>query len=268
MVTALLALLPVVGGQSHLVPRIHFTRACVNSGGGSRDISGAITLNGTHHSWQLCAEGWHHATSKDLVHWESGGVDLKEWPSGFVVAGEAGEACAGFEGASGAGLVLRCAKNASGASWSFGAPEPMFDVDFYRSASPCPTRGDADRACFAARRANLASRARGPARRKPPPRAGALPLDPFRPFRDRDGLLYAGVALDACNGTTRRAPCAAGGALELWASETLRGGAWTRVPRPMLATNATIFPRRWEAHEFVTVEYLGFGDTRVLLNNA
>ena len=228
MLWPFLACVAAANGQpaAHLIPRIHYTRPCVNPHSGSRDISGAVTIGDTHHVWQLCDEGWHHASSTDFVHWTTGGVDLDEWPSGFVFADDEG-ACAGFRGKEDV-LVLRCATATTGAFWNFSAAEPMMNVSFYRF----------------------------------------LPLDPFRPFRDRDGRYYVGVALDACNATTREAPCGAGGELRLWSSDRPRGGSWSRLPAPMLATNRTVFGDGREAHEFVTVEYVGFGERRVLLNNA
>lgn len=210
------------------MPVLHYTRPCVNEGGGSRDISAAITIDGAHHTWQLCEGGWHHAVSTDLVSWRSLGVDLDEWPSGFVVAADDGRACAGFLGADGAGVSARCAAAVADHPWTFGAERPWFRVDFYRP----------------------------------------LPLDPFRPFRDSDGRYYIGVAMDGCNGTTRAAPCDAGGTLQLWSSASL-DGPWNMLPRPMLATNQSLFAGRSEAHELVTVEFLGFGGgKRALLNNA
>lgn len=51
-------------------PSIHYVPPCVNNT--LVDISGALTAHGTHHAFQICVgEGWHHAASEDLVHWES-----------------------------------------------------------------------------------------------------------------------------------------------------------------------------------------------------
>ena len=54
----------------------------------------------------------------------------------------------------------------------------------------------------------------------------ALPYDPVRPWKDRDGKWYVTIAADGCNATTKATPCAAGGQLALWKGESLRGPWW------------------------------------------
>ena len=69
----------------------------------------------------------------------------------------------------------------------------------------------------------------------------ALPYDPVRPWRDRDGMWYAAISTDGCNATTKRVPCAAGGRLDLWTSPKLHGpGADWKHVRPMITTNKTL----------------------------
>ena len=234
--------------------QLHNTPTCLNAAGGatSRDIAAAITHHGVHHVWQLCGTGWHHSSSSDLVNWFHRGIDLKEWPSGFVVIDPVtDELCAGFRSTTSntannnssssskmlsTPLVLRCAKDnprdlISPFSWS--PPEIMLNVSFWRF----------------------------------------LPYDPFRPFQDDDGQWYAGIALDACNNTktqtrtqtrttTAVPPCPLGGQLNMWTSPYLRGplANWSPVEAPMLTSNRTVFGanRATESYEFVTVDYIGF----------
>jgi hypothetical protein len=196
-------------------PRLHY--APLNQSAG--DIAGALSHDGLHHVWQLTGEdfgggaGWHHRVSSDLTHWraasESDPIGPNDWPSGFAIADEetGGQICVG----------IRCDKckpddpskplcglgkdNTSAcqqpplalrcatnaAATEWGGYEPMFPVVYYRG----------------------------------------LPYDPFRPFRDHNGLWYAGIAGDACNGTTDAVPCAAGGAISIWSSPALRGTYYT-----------------------------------------
>ena len=198
-------------GPAHMHPRLHY--APLNQSAG--DIAGALSHDGLHHVWQLTGEdfgggaGWHHRVSSDLTHWraasESDPIGPNDWPSGFAIADEetGGHICVG----------IRCDKckpddpskplcglgkdNTSAcqqpplalrcatnaAATEWGEYEPMIPVVYYRG----------------------------------------LPYDPFRPFRDHDGLWYAGIAGDACNGTTDAVPCAAGGAISIWSSPALRG---------------------------------------------
>ena len=71
-----------------------------------------------------------------------------------------------------------------------------------------------------------------------------IPHDPFRPFQDEDGRWYAGIAVDACNGTTNAGPCASGGVIAVWSSPKLRGpGAeWQRLPRLLFTNNRSVLP--------------------------
>ena len=224
---------------------IHNRPACLNAPGGasSRDISAAITHDHIHHVFQLCAKGWHHSTSTDLVHWTHRGIGLHEWPSGFVVVDPyTHELCAGFRGSGGstsstsstssASLVLRCAvddhNTTSTQPLAWSTPETMLNVTFWRF----------------------------------------LPLDPFRPFQDTDGQWYVGVALDACNAThfgqnKTTTVCTTGGQIDLWTSPVLRGNhaKWRRTTTPMFTSNTTLFGKtrqpHGEPHEFVTVDFLG-----------
>ena len=235
-------------------PKIHNTPACLNApGGNSHDIAAAITHRGTHHVFQLCGNGWHHSTSSDLVHWMQRGVGLNEWPSGFVVIDEDDPSllCAGFREAQPSdqddekdleldhvSIVLRCASQNDTSSSSpmiWSPPEIIFNVSFWRF----------------------------------------LPYDPFRPFQDKDGRWYAGIAVDACNSTRLLdVGCKAGGQIDLWSSGRLRAHSafdagtntttitnWTRIQTPMFTTNKTLFgPSRLidgEQHEFVTVDLIG-----------
>ena len=221
-----------------LRPRIHYAPPCINdAGGGSRDIAAAVTdPSGTHHVWQLCGAGWHHATSLDLVHWTGVGIGPDDWPSGFAVINpNNGSICAGLRGSSEAGrpwdapLVLRCASDAAATTW--GAPVPLFDVSYYRM----------------------------------------LPYDPFQPFVDDDGQWYVGVAVDGCNSTTRAVPCGAGGQVDLWAAPSLLG-PWRRLAQPMFRSNRTVFGTNGtntEAHELVTMAFARMPGTgyKLLLNN-
>ena len=130
-------------GPPHLHPQLHYTPACLNpqgTSGGSRDIAGALTVRGEHNVWQLCPQGWHRATSVDLVHWRSLGIGPNAWPSGFVTVDEdSGGVCAGMRGSkpipggpsTDAALVLRCLDVRQN-STTWGPEEPLFEVRFYR----------------------------------------------------------------------------------------------------------------------------------------
>jgi len=158
-------------GPTYLAPKIHNSPACLHHNGW-HDIAGALTFKGTHHVFQGCPEanGWHHAASSDLVHWEDlglgpmalhethAGMDSDDSPcSGFVTVDDAGVVCAGFrqcgssKGVAGGQawdvpLELRCAENDNLTLWS--DPIWLYDVFFYR----------------------------------------ALPYDPIRPWKDSDGM--------------------------------------------------------------------------------
>ncbi len=233
---------------------------------GWADIAGALTLNGTHHVFQGCptAGGWHHAASRDLVHFEDRGIHLRaikesyegmvsDSPpcSGFVTVDDEGTPCAGFRqctstsGITGLNpaahpwdvpLELRCAQDARLTSWS--APEYLFPVYFYR----------------------------------------ALPFDPSRPFIDHDGNWYVTISTDGCNATTKTDPCAAGGQLDLWTSPALRGARarWRHLGSMFTSSHTALThhgDHNVENKEFVTVDYIGSmpgdetGRVRVIVNN-
>lgn len=87
----------------------------------------------------------------------------------------------------------------------------------------------------------------------------ALPYDPVRPWKDRDGKWYATIAVDGCNSTTKATPCAAGGQLALFKAVSLKG-PWRQV-NPLFTTNTTksgtaARPGHITA-EFVTPDYIG-----------
>ena len=65
------------------------------------------------------------------------------------------------------------------------------------------------------------------------------------------------ISVDGCNATTRKAPCAAGGQLDLWTSPKLHGdGADWKYVGPMVTTPKTPLDNS-AAHEFVTSGYFG-----------
>ena len=192
--------------------------------------------NGVHHVFQGCPrsslgpepDGWHHAASIDLVHWEDRGIgpgaqdeswhgftSKKPSPpcSGFVTVDDDGAPCAGYRscqsatGLSDSGnpnatwnapLELRCAENANLTQW--GPPDYIFPVYFARG----------------------------------------LPYDPPRPWKDTDGQWYAAISTDGCNYThdyTKSHGCAKGGQLQIYTSPKLHGdGAAWRYIGPMITT--------------------------------
>ena len=254
-------------GPAWMRPRVHY--APLNKSAG--DIAAALSHNGLHHVWQLTQEdlgdgaGWHHRVSRDLVRWRAAShtdpVGPNDWPSGFAVADDeqtAGRICAGMR-------CDRCKPDdpakplcelgkdntsacqqpplalrcaTNDAATVWGSYEPMFPVTYYRG----------------------------------------LPYDPFRPFRDHDGRWYAGIAIDACNGTTNSLPCPAGGAIAVWSSPTLRGpqADWQLEPELLFTNNHSIYPGPMSQHgqaELVTIDFFGAlpGDSsaewRVIFNN-
>ena len=99
-----------------------------------------------------------------------------------------------------------------------------------------------------------------------------------RPWKDADGKWYVGVSTDGCNATTRNMPCGAGGQLDLYVSDALRGprATWKHVG-PMFTSNRTALTGHGDANfqprEFITPEFFGSipgdesGTLRVLTNN-
>ena len=65
---------------------------------GWADIAGALTLNGTHHVFQGCptAGGWHHAASRDLVHFEDRGIHLRAIKESYEGMVSDSPPCSGF----------------------------------------------------------------------------------------------------------------------------------------------------------------------------
>lgn len=255
-------------GPVWMHPRVHY--APLNQTAG--DIAGALSHHGLHHVWQLTQEtfgssgsGWHHRTSRDLVRWqaasESQPVGPADWPSGFAIADDeqtAGRICTGMRCdrckpddptkpmcALGKDNTSTCQQPplalrcaTNDAATEWGTYEPMFPIKYYRG----------------------------------------LPYDPFRPFRDHDGLWYAGIAIDACNGTTNSVPCQAGGAIAVWSSPALRGpkADWQLLPHLLFTNNHSIYPGPMSQHgraELVTIDFFGSlpGDAslewRVIFNN-
>eukprot|EP01045_Picozoa_sp_COSAG04_P017221 COSAG04_NODE_1507_length_6504_cov_1.860734_3_plen_265_part_00 len=223
------------------LPTLHNRPQCIRGprAGGWHDIAAALTLEGRHHVWQGCPPtGWNHAVSDDLVSWRNVGVlstlgaggKPMEMLSGFMTLDQHGVACAGFRPEDPAprwptGLRLRCALDGGNAS-RFGPMEQLFPVPFYRR----------------------------------------LPFDPISPWLDGDGKLYATAALDGCNGTTppcqrgRCPPCAAGGQIALWVSDTgaLHGPSarWRQID-PLFASNRDVLPGVRHEEEFVTPNFIG-----------
>ena len=253
--------------------RLTVAALVVQRAAGWADIAGALTHKGTHHVWQGCPEskvdrhphhhdpgGWHHAASRDQVHWEDRGLgpiereesyegmaSLESPCSGFTVD-DGGVVCAGFRqcgsthGTTGLNpaaqpwdvpLELRCAEDANLTKWS----TPQYIFPFYYNRK--------------------------------------LPYDPTRPWVDTDGRWYATISTDGCNTSfADRGRCAAGGALQLYSSPKLRGAGanWTYIG-PMVVTNKTPLDDSMTA-EFVTSGYFGSvpgdprgGKTRVVTNN-
>lgn len=248
-------------GPAYLHPTIHFTSPIVSNVEGWHDIAGALTHKGVHHIYQ--GQGWNHAVSRDLVHWSKSkyhgptyinktykGMLSDEAPclSGFLTKDVDGTVCAGFRQCSsehGAG-------NAKHHPWdaplelrcsldddmNFWSEHPdyLFNVTFYRG----------------------------------------VPYDPARPWVDADGKWYMLLSFDACNATTQKLPCLAGGELHMWSSKKLRGsGAEWEHLGPVLRSNATVLKIGNLTSEFVTIDYVGMleGDpspahnTRVFFNN-
>lgn len=246
---------PPYPGPAWGVPKVHNSPLCLHTNGW-HDIAAALTVNGTHHVMQGCPgnNGWHHAASTDLVHWQDRGINpvaVNEWGeasspcSGFLVVDDDGAVCAGFRQCSSSRglpgghpwdvpLELRCASDANLTKW--GAPEYIYDVYFNR----------------------------------------ALPYDPVRPWIDADGMWYSTIAVDGCNASS--IPCAAGGREGLWRSPKLHGegAAWEHVG-PMFTSNITVLspfvPGAALNREFVTADYFGAvpgdstGKRRVFTNN-
>ena len=254
-------------GPACMHPRVHYAPLNTTAG----DIAGALSHNGLHHVWQLTEEnfgggsGWHHRVSRDLVRWDAASVSdpvgPNDWPSGFAIADDeqtAGRICAGMRCdrckpddpakpmcALGKDNTSACQQpplalrcSTNDAATAWGSYEPMFPVHYYRG----------------------------------------LPYDPFRPFQDHDGRWYAGIAIDACNGTTDSVPCQAGGAIAVWSSPHLRGpkADWQSLPHLLFTNNHSIYPGPMSQHgraELVTIDFFGAlpGDAsaewRVIFNN-
>lgn len=250
-------------GAPWIAPKIHHSPSCLWKHGW-HDVAGALTFKGTHHVFQGCPHdnGWSHAASTDLVHWEDRGIHVKAIHetykgmdsnvspcSGFVTVNEDNVPCAGFrQCGSGKGttglnpkaqawdvpLEVRCAKNAKLTEW--GDNQYLFPFYYYR----------------------------------------ALPYDPVRPWKDTDGKWYVAMSTDGCNATTRKLPCEAGGRLDLFTAPSF-DGPWTQLPA-MFTTNmtksGTVSSSGAITAEFVTSDYFGAlpgdpakGATRVVTQN-
>jgi hypothetical protein len=115
----------------------------------------------------------------------------------------------------------------------------------------------------------------------------ALPYDPVRPWKDRNGLWYSSWSSDGCNGTNKAVEagsttekCLRGGQLELLVSPALHGpkANWKPLP-PMFTTNVTksgaLTALGTISSQFVTTDYFGGlpgdpdgGQTRVVTQNS
>jgi len=229
--------------------KLHHSPACLKLGGW-HDIAGALTHKGVHHVWQGCpAKGaWSHAASTDLVHWEDrglgpsaiqetyAGMQSNSCPcSGFVTLNDEGVPCAGFRQCSSTHGTT--ALNPQANKWDvplevrcaqddkltqWGASQFLFPYYFYR----------------------------------------ALPYDPIRPWRDDDGKWYTAISSDACNATTRKRPCNAGGQLDLYSAPSFNG-TWQKVEDvPLFTTNTSmsgkaIVDKVAIDGEFVTSDFIG-----------
>eukprot|EP00746_Dinoflagellata_sp_MGD_P011342 gnl/MRDRNA2_/MRDRNA2_123742_c0_seq1.p1 gnl/MRDRNA2_/MRDRNA2_123742_c0~~gnl/MRDRNA2_/MRDRNA2_123742_c0_seq1.p1 ORF type:complete len:551 (+),score=93.20 gnl/MRDRNA2_/MRDRNA2_123742_c0_seq1:62-1714(+) len=244
-------------GPPHVHPALHFAPSYVSDVGGWHDIAGALTHKGVHHVYQ--GQGWNHAFSKDLVHWTTGAhgpsklhekyhhMDSFSDPcSGFLTKDVDGSVCAGFR---------QCGSSKGvdgGHPWDVPLelrcaldddltawseePDYLFNVTWYRG----------------------------------------IPYDPARPWREADGYWYVLLSMDACNATTQKLPCEAGGQLHMWRSAALRSEfhTWEHVG-PVFTSKATVLKAGHLTKEFVTIDYIGNlqGDpsptrnTRLFFNN-
>lgn len=254
------ALATAFPGPAHLHPKLHYAADIVSMHASWHDVAGALTHKGVHHVWQ--GQGWNHAFSSDLVHWQAGahgpkavhetykGMDSNTDPcSGFATVDDDGTVCAGFrqcgssKGIQAPGyhdwdvpLEVRCALNDNLTAWNDASPEYLFNVSFYRP----------------------------------------VPYDPARPWKESDGNWYVMLSFDHCNVTTKKSPCPEGGMLVMWKSPALRGpkADWQYVG-PVFTSNATVIPGAFLEKEFVTIDYIGSlkgdpkanGATRLFLNN-
>ena len=238
-----LCMVPDPPPPPHLIPTIHFAPNYVFEQGNWHDIAGAITHNGVHHVYQ--GQGWNHAFSTDLVHWQTGphgpkaidetyaGMRSHITPcSGYLTKDDSNRVCAGFrqcsstKGVTGmphpwdVPLELRCALDDNMTAWSQD-PEYLFNVSFWRP----------------------------------------VPYDPARPWRDSDGQWSQLLSLDACNASglpSTGSSCPPGGQLGLWRSPALRGpeAEW-RYVGPVFTSNETVLEIGFLHREFVTINLVG-----------
>eukprot|EP00299_Pterocystis_sp_00344_P013836 c6820_g1_i1.p1 GENE.c6820_g1_i1~~c6820_g1_i1.p1 ORF type:complete len:642 (-),score=131.63 c6820_g1_i1:877-2802(-) len=252
-------------GDNWIVPQIHYSPDCLRVGGW-HDIAGTMTLvedddSLIHHVFQGCPGngGWHHGVSHDLIHWQDAavpvspvaihetyqGMDSYDSPcSGFVVVDDDGQVCAGFRQCSSDqgfshpwDVPLELRCAKDSSLTSWNDPEYIFDFYFGR----------------------------------------ALPYDPVRPWKGKDGMWYATIAADSCNGTT--STCLSGSAQFLYSSPRLHGdGANWQMLGIMFASNRTVLNHGPQGgnryNEFVTPDFFGGlpgdplnGTTKVMLDN-
>lgn len=255
-------------------PRVHNSPSCLHNHGW-HDMAGTITTtDGTRHFFQGCPDlagdpvsghdlaGWHHASSKDFVHFENHGVvaglsakherydgmtSFQSPCAGFItIDPDTRQVCAGFRqchGGDPAPLEFRCAPPGDSNLSNWSQPE------FVESFNP-----------------RYAGRSHEP-------------YDPVRPWIDSDGFWYGAVSLDGCNKSVDYHHCGAGGALMMFRSQRLRGpkADW-RAIGPLFVTNTTksgLQTRPSAFHDvFVTSEFIGGlrgdpagGATRCVLAN-
>ena len=232
----------------------------------TQDIAGAITHKYVHHVFQ--GTGWNHAHSVDFVAWHEaphGPGALKETHAhmrsdsepcaGFLwvkqLPGHSpgdGKVCAGFRQCTstrgtgiqlrGGGILssadwdvpleMRCAEDDALGRWSSKLEDIdyLFDVKFYRP----------------------------------------MAYDPAPPWLEEDGNWYVIMGMDACNASTRRLPCEAGGQLIMWRTPSMtpgergvawrKGSVWEKVG-PVFTSNRTVLSDAFLHKEFVTIEYIG-----------
>ena len=251
----LLALLPAVAAAdppllpppAWQLPQLHYRPACLN-GSGWHDIAGALTFDEKHHVFQGCPNGggWSHATSRDLVHWEDLGISGPRTINETFAGMQSNVSpCSGFVSTDGTDVVCAGFRQCSSRHGVTGL-------------NPEAQKWDVPLELRCAKHANLTEWG-DPEYVLPVYYYRALPYDPVRPWKDDDGKWYTALAMDGCNATTRKTPCAAGGRLELWQAPSFKG-PWTQAG-PLFTTNTTKSGAAARpgaiTGEFVTPDYIG-----------